>query len=356
VQTAKKITALTLLASIAMSALLADAALAQGNRDYVYVVGSSTVFPFATIVAERFGRNTPYKTPKVESTGSGGGFKLFCDGVGISTPDISKSSRTIKPSELETCIENGVSNIVEVKIGYDGIVFANALSAPTVRLTRTDIYFALAKEIPTGEPGKLISNPHRTWADVNPSLPDVRIEVLGPPPTSGTRDEFVELAMQIGCDGVDWIRALKDTEPAEYRRVCHTIREDGAFIEVGENDNLIVQKLEANPRAFGIFGFSYLDQNTDKVKAASIDGIAPTFEAIADGRYPISRPLFFYVKGAHVELVPGLKRFLKELSSDRAWGDDGYLADRGLVPMPPEERQLFATLVRELAPMNVASN
>ncbi|MEO1201913.1 MAG: substrate-binding domain-containing protein [Pseudomonadota bacterium] len=345
-----------MLASVAVSALLPAPVAAQGSRDYVYIVGSSTVFPFATIVAERFGRNTQYKTPKVESTGSGGGFKLFCDGVGIGTPDISNSSRRIKPSELVACDKNGVRDIVEVKIGYDGIVFANSLRAPTFRLTRADIYLALAKNIPGGEPGELIPNPHRTWADVNPSLPKLRIEVLGPPPTSGTRDEFVELAMQIGCDDVDWIRALKESDPARYRRVCHTIREDGAFVEVGENDNLIVQKLEANPRAFGIFGFSYLDQNTDKVKGASIDGIAPTFEEIADGDYPISRPLFFYVKGAHVELVPGLKRFLEELSSERAWGDDGYLADRGLVPMPTAERQRFATLVRELVPMNVASN
>ncbi len=351
---AKTIIALTLLASVAPAALWGNTASAQAGRDYVYVVGSSTVFPFATVVAERFGRNTPYKTPKVESTGSGGGFKLFCSGVGINTPDVSKSSRPIERSELEACIGNGVSEIVEVKIGYDGIVFANSLRAPTFRLTRADIYFALAENIPTGEPGQLIPNPHRTWADVNPSLPNLRIEVLGPPPTSGTRDEFVELAMEIGCDGVDWIRALRASNPREYRRVCHTIREDGAFVEAGENDNLIVQKLGANPRAFGIFGFSYLDQNTDKVKGATIDGIAPTFEAIADGSYPVSRPLYFYVKGAHVNLIPGLKRFLAELTSERAWGDDGYLADRGLVPMPVEERRHFATLVRELSPMNVA--
>jgi phosphate transport system substrate-binding protein len=320
------------------------------------MVGSSTVYPFATVVAERFGRGTPYRTPKVESNGTGGGFKLFCDGVGVSTPDITNSSREIKRSELEACVANGVDDIVEVKIGYDGIVFANALEAPVVELTRADIYYALAKDIPGDEAGTVVANTNRTWADVNPSLPDIRIEVLGPPPTSGTRDEFVELAMEIGCDGVDWIRALRETDFDRYRALCHTIREDGAFVEAGENDNFIVQKLEANPRAFGIFGFSFLDQNPEKVKGASIDGIVPTFDAIADGDYPVSRPLYFYVKGAHVDVIPGLREFLRELTSERAWGDDGYLADRGLIPMPPAERRQVATDVRDLAPMNLVRN
>ena len=356
VRAAKTITALTLLASVVCATGYVQPAAAQSSRDFVYVVGSSTVYPFATVVAERFGRNTGFKTPKVEATGSGGGFKLFCDGVGVDTPDISKSSRPVKRSELDACVAGGVTRILEVKLGYDGIVFANALTGPTVRLTRTDIFFALAKQVPGGRAGTLIPNPNETWADVNPALPDSRIEVFGPPPTSGTRDEFLELAMQIGCDSVEWIRALRETDVSRYRSVCHTIREDGAFVEAGETDNLIVQKLEANPRAFGIFGFSFLDQNTDKVKGATIDQVAPTFEAIADGSYPISRPLYFYVKVAHVDLIPGLREFLGEVTSERAWGDDGYLADRGLVPMPPEERAVVAATVRDLAPMNLARN
>jgi len=356
VPAAKTITALTLLASALLAGIIARPAAAQANRDYVYIVGSSTVYPFATVVAERFGRGTPFKTPKVEATGSGGGFKLFCDGVGINTPDISKSSREIKATELDTCVANGVDEIVEVKIGYDGIIIANALDAPTVELTRADIYYALARETPTGRPGELEPNPNRTWADVSPTLPDLRIEVLGPPPTSGTRDEFVELAMQIGCDSVDWIRALQATDIDRYRSICHTIREDGAFVEAGENDNFIVQKLAANPRAFGIFGFSFLDQNGETVKGASVDGVLPTFEAIADGSYPISRPLYLYVKSAHVGVIPGLREFLRELTSERAWGDDGYLANRGLIPMPEDERREIADRVLTLAPMNVARN
>ena len=327
----------------------------QSGRDYVYVVGSSTVYPFATIVAERFGRGSRFRTPKVESTGSGGGFKLFCGGVGVDHPDVSNSSRTIKPSEMEACARNGVSEILEVKIGYDGIVFANAVGAPTVNLTLRDIYFALARLVPGDIEGKLVANPNRYWSDVNPALPRLRIEVLGPPPTSGTRDEFVEHAMEGGCNTVPWIRVMAISDPPRYRAVCHTIREDGACVEAGENDNLIVQKLEANPDAFGIFGFNFLDQNTEKVKGASIDGIAPGFDSIANASYPISRPLYFYVKKAHVDVIPGLRGFLDELTSDRAWGDEGYLSDRGLITMPIEERNRVATNVRDLIPLPLAS-
>ena len=235
--------AATTVLGIAMSA----AAFAQAGRDYVYVVGSSTVYPFATVVAERFGRASEFKTPKIESTGSGGGLKLFCDGVGVDYPDIANSSRAIKQSEIDACAKNGVTDIIEVKIGYDGIVFANAIDAPKMNLSRADIYLALAKEVPGAADGELIPNPHETWADVNPDLPAVRIEVLGPPPTSGTRDAFVELAMEGGCKSVPWIKALKNSDKNKYKAICHTIREDGVFVEAGENDNLIVQKLQANP-------------------------------------------------------------------------------------------------------------
>jgi phosphate transport system substrate-binding protein len=328
---------------------------AQSGRDYIYIVGSSTVYPFSTVVAERFGRSTEFKTPKVESTGSGGGLKLFCDGVGVDHPDVTNSSRAIKQSEVDTCAANGVTDIVEVRIGYDGIVIANAINATDMSLSRADIFLALAKEVPGDIDGELIANSYETWADVNPALPATRIEVLGPPPTSGTRDAFVELAMEGGCKSVAWIKALKSTDKNRYKSICHTIREDGAFVEAGENDNLIVQKLEANPDAFGIFGFSFLDQNAEKVKGARIDDVEPTFDAIADGDYPVSRPLFFYVKKAHVDVIPGLRELLREFTSERAWGDEGYLSDRGLIPMPAEERGQVAADVRELNPLTLAS-
>jgi phosphate transport system substrate-binding protein len=345
--------AVALFATVALTATAG--AFAQSGRDYVYVVGSSTVYPFATVVAERFGRSSEFKTPKIESTGSGGGLKLFCDGVGVDYPDVTNSSRAIKSSEVETCAANGVTEIIEVKIGYDGIVFANAISADTMTLSRADIFLALAKEVPGGADGELIENPYETWQDVNPDLPATRIEVLGPPPTSGTRDAFVELAMEGGCKATPWIAALKDTDKNKYKAICHTIREDGKFVEAGENDNLIVQKLQANPDAFGIFGFSFLDQNMEKVKGSLVDGIAPTFDAIADGDYPVSRPLFFYVKKAHVDVIPGLRGFLREFTSERAWGEEGYLSDRGLIPMPDAERKEVAAAVRNLTPLSLAA-
>ncbi len=351
----KRSTAALLLASAVIATAVSGTAIAQAGRDYIFIVGSSTVYPFSTVVAERFGRGTEFKTPKVESTGSGGGLKLFCEGVGVDHPDITNSSRAIKQSEVDTCASNGVTDIVEVKIGYDGIVIANAINSTPMNLSRTDIFLALAKEVPGDDEGQLVENPYETWKDVNPDLPDVSIEVLGPPPTSGTRDAFVELAMEGGCKSVPWIKALKSTDKNSYKAICHTIREDGAFVEAGENDNLIVQKLEANPDAFGIFGFSFLDQNSEKVKGASVDGVEPTFDAIAEGDYPVSRPLYFYVKKAHVDVIPGLRGFLREFTSARAWGDEGYLSDRGLIPMPEEERSEIAANVRELTPLSMAS-
>ena len=346
---------LTLLATSFLGLIFSAGASAQSGRDYVYVVGSSTVYPFATVVAERFGRSSEFKTPKIESTGSGGGLKLFCDGVGVDYPDVTNSSRAIKQSEVDSCAANGVTEIIEVKIGYDGIVIANAIGASAMTLSRRDIFLALAKEVPGKADGELVENPYKTWADVNPDLPASRIEVLGPPPTSGTRDAFVELAMEGGCKTVPWIKALKNSDKNKYKAICHTIREDGAFVEAGENDNLIVQKLEANPDAFGIFGFSFLDQNMEKVKGAKVDAVAPTFDAIADGDYPVSRPLYFYVKKAHVDVIPGLRGYLREFTSERAWGEEGYLSERGLIPMPDEERRQVASAVRELKPLSLAS-
>lgn len=350
----KRSTAAALLASAALGALLSGGALAQSNRDYVYIVGSSTVYPFSTVVAERFGRGSSFRTPKVESTGSGGGLKLFCDGIGVSYPDIANSSRAIKDSEVSSCARNGVKEIIEVKIGYDGIVIANAVDSPDVELTSRILFLALAKQVPGEADGTLVANPYESWNEIDASLPPVRIEVLGPPPTSGTRDAFVELAMESGCRTVPQIRDLEASDNDRFKSICHTMREDGLFVEAGENDNLIVQKLEANPAAFGIFGFSFLDQNAGKVKGLAVDGAAPTFDTIADGSYAISRPLYFYVKKAHVDVIPGLRGFLREFTSERAWGDDGYLSYRGLIPLPAKERAEMAASVMALTPLSVA--
>ena len=319
-----------------------------GGRDQIRVVGSSTVYPFTTVVAEQFGRKTGFKTPVIESTGSGGGLKLFCSGIGVEHPDVTNSSRAIKRSEVETCATNGVTEITGIKIGYDGIVLANARGADLYRLSLRDVYLALAKDVPTGD-GELQPNPYATWREVNPELPAVAIEVLGPPPTSGTRDAFVELAMEGGCKSFDWIAAMKSTDGDRYKAVCHSIREDGAYVEAGENDNLIVQKLAANPDALGIFGFSFLDQNGDKVQGSRIGGVAPEFETISSGEYPISRPLYIYVKGAHAGVIPGIAEFVAEFTSEAAWGPEGYLSDLGLIPLPDEEREAVGIAARAMS-------
>ena len=319
------------------------------SRDYISIVGSSTVYPFATVVAETFGKSTRFKTPKIESTGSGGGMKLFCAGVGIEHPDITNASRRIKKSEYEKCHNNGVKGIIEVKLGYDGIAVANSKKSKRLELSRKDIFLALAKDVPNPDGSEtLVANPYKTWKDVNPALPDSKIEVLGPPPTSGTRDAFAELAMEGGCKKIGWIKAMKKQDKKKYKSICHTVREDGAYIEAGENDNLIVQKLEANPNALGVFGFSFLDQNTDKVQGSLVDGVAPEFEAIASGQYPVSRPLYFYVKKAHIGSVPGIKEFLAEWNKEGTWGDEGYLTDKGLIPMPKAERNQFSSAIKNL--------
>lgn len=339
----------TLAATTVLTAAIAAPAVA---RDQINIVGSSTVFPFSTTVAERFGKTTDFATPIVESTGSGGGLKLFCSGNGVDTPDITNASRRIKSSEVELCAENGVKDIVEVKIGFDGIVLANAVGGDPVELTLQDIFLALAKDVPNGE-GALQPNPYTMWNEINPDLPAVKIEVLGPPPTSGTRDAFAELALEGGCKTFDWIKDMKKEDKSAYKSVCHTVREDGAYIEAGENDNLIVQKLEANADAFGVFGYSFLEQNSDKVQGSIIGGVAPEFELIADGDYPIARSLYFYVKKDHVGVVPGIEEFLAEFTSDDAWGEDGYLADKGLIPLGEDERTDWADKVKSLSPLSM---
>ncbi len=335
--------------------LLAPAGMvqAQSARDYVSIVGSSTVYPFATVVAETFGKTTSYKTPKIESTGSGGGFKLFCAGVGVEHPDISNASRRMKKSECQMCEKNGVTDVVEIKVGYDGIVIANSRKAQQLELSLKDVYLALAKEVPAPSGAKkLVPNPYKTWNDVNANLPKVKIEVLGPPPTSGTRDAFAELAMEGGAKKFDWLAELRGKDKSAFKKAAHTIREDGAYIEAGENDNLIVQKLDVNPDALGIFGFSFLDQNMDKLQGSVVNGVAPTFDNIAAGDYPVSRPLFFYVKKAHTGVIPGMQEYVLEFTSEKAYGADGYLSEKGLIPMPQEERTKFRSAATNLTTLD----
>lgn len=315
-------------------------------RDQIRVVGSSTVYPFTTAAAEQFGKAGKFKTPVVESTGTGGGFKLFCAGVGPDHPDMTNASRAIKKSEVEACAKNGVADVVEMKVGYDGIVLASSKKAKHIDVTRKQMFLALAKEVPVN--GKLVENPYTTWNQIDPGLPNQKIEVLGPPPTSGTRDAFLELVMEVGAESFPEIKELKKTDEKAFKKVFSSIREDGAYVEAGENDNLIVQKLDANPNAFGIFGYSFLDQNGDKLQGAMVDGVAPTFDAIASSKYPVSRPLFVYVKKAHVGQIPGIKEYLAEYTSEKAWGKSGYLADKGLIPMPDAERKEVGARVAAL--------
>lgn len=344
-----------LLTVIGLTIVTTTLVVGQTARDYISIVGSSTVYPFSTVVAEQFGKTRKFKTPKVEATGSGGGIKLFCSGVGVQYPDIANSSRAIKASELEMCAANGVKDVIEVKIGYDGIVLAESRATPGIPISLRDIFLALAKQVPNPNGTEtLVANPYTTWKDVNPKLAAQAIEVLGPPPTSGTRDAFVELAMEGGCKTVPWIKAMKDKDESKFKQVCYTIREDGRFIEAGENDNLIVQKLKASKNAVGIFGYSFLEQNTDSVRGLVIDGQQPTFDNIVSGKYPISRPLFFYVKKAHVGSIPGIREFMAEFTSEKAMGEDGYLADRGLVPLPATEYRVVAKRVTALEVMPLA--
>jgi len=339
------------LVGAAAAVALASAPATAIARDTISIVGSSTVYPFATTVAERFGRGGN-PTPKIESTGSGGGMKLFCQGIGTENPDITNASRRMKSSEFEMCQKNGVKEITEVVIGYDGIVIANSVEGEKIDLSKRDIFLALGKEVPDPKGGeKLVPNPYKKWSEVNPELPDTEIEVLGPPPTSGTRDAFNELAIEGGCKTFDWIAAIKDEDKSKYKSICRSIREDGAYVEAGENDNLIVQKLGANPQALGVFGYSFLDQNRGKVEAATIEGVEPTMETIASGDYPVSRSLFFYVKKAHVGVVPGIEGYVKEFTSERAWGPDGYLVDKGMIPLPDDMRAKMAKQAQGLKSM-----
>lgn len=342
------------LATIASLAALSAFSMTASARDNISIVGSSTVYPFATVVAEKFGKTTSFKTPTIESTGSGGGAKLFCSGNGASHPDVTNSSRRMKISELQKCMANGV-DVVEVLIGFDGIVVANSKASDQLSLSRKDLFLALAKDVPNPDGSEtFIANPYVMWSDVNSTLPASKIEVFGPPPTSGTRDAFVELAMEGGCKQYPWVKALKKSDKKLYKTSCHSVREDGAYIESGENDNLIVQKLTKNPSALGIFGFSFLEENASKVQGSIVEGHEPAFETIADKSYPISRPLYFYLKKNHIGVIPGIAEYAAEFTKESTWGPDGYLAERGMIPLSDELRSQFASNIKDLVMLTEA--
>ncbi|MGE0500868.1 MAG: PstS family phosphate ABC transporter substrate-binding protein [Rhizobiaceae bacterium] len=326
-----------LAASAAALALAASAEVAVA-RDQIKVVGSSTVFPYSQAVAEEYANKTGNPAPVVESTGTGGGFKVFCGGIGPDHADITGASRAIKESEVKLCAENGVTDITEALIGYDGLSIALSRANTTDwNLTKEQVFRALAADLPDGN-GGFVANPNKMWSDIDASLPAVNIIAFGPPPTSGTRDAFVELVMHEGCSDLPGMADLKKADAKKWDEVCSRMRQDGPFVEAGENDNLIVQRLESDPNSIGIFGYSFLYENSDKLKAVKVDGVEPTFETIADGSYPVSRPIFFYVKNAHRDVIPGMQDFLAEYVSDEALGPDGYLAERGLTPLADDKR------------------
>lgn len=315
----------------------------------IRIVGSSTVFPFSTTVAEQFGANSNFPTPIVEQNGTGAGLKLFCSGVGQGFPDIANASRRMKGSEWDLCRANQVTDIVEVPIGFDGIVLANAKRSEPFDLSLRELFLGLAREVPVN--GRLVPNPYKRWSDVSADLPDVPIQVFGPPPSSGTRDAFLELAMAPGARSFPELAEIEEDDPALFTEIAHAVREDGHWINAGENDGAIVLRLTRNPDALGVFGFAFLLQNEDRLRGALIDGVRPSFQEIVSGRYEISRSIFFYVKKAHLSIVSGLQEFIAEFTSEKSWGEDGYLIDKGLIPLPAAERKAAAEASRGMIPM-----
>lgn len=333
---------------VTTASLLMIVLVQAAERKTINVVGSSTVFPFSAVVAENFGKSSSFKTPKIESTGSAGGIKLFCSGTGIDAPDVVNASRRMKATEFVLCKKNGVTDITEILIGFDGIVIANSNKAPQFGLTRQQLFQALAKEVPNPNGSEnFVPNPYNKWSDIDASLPNTAIEILGPPLTSGTRDTLSELVLKGGCQQYGWTTQRIKQNKKQYRRICRSIREDGLFIEAGENDNLIVKSLEANPNALGLFGYSFLEQNADTLHAVKIEGLAPTFATIASGEYKLSRPLYFYVKNAHIGKIPGIKEYIELFISEDAVGDGGFLVDKGLIPLPVKAREANRKAISE---------
>ena len=333
-----------------MSALTACGNGGDAVRSQIRIVGSSTVYPFATAVAEQFARasNGEFKAPVIEQNGTGAGIKLFCDGVGGKTPDIANASRRIKPSELADCRARGVNQVVEIPIGIDGLVLIESNRATGLDLTQADVYKALAAN-PFGRG----PNAARTWRDVNPALPPIPILVYGPPPTSGTRDAFAELILEKGCDADPAMKTLKDSDGDRHKDICNKIREDNVYVEAGENDNLMVQKVAANPGALGIMGYSFLEENLDKVRGLPLAGVAPTYDSIATFRYPGARPLFMYVKGEHLNVIPGIRQYVAAFAS--GFGDGGYLVRRGLIALPADRQTAARAASVDLKPLDPAT-
>ena len=319
------------------------------SRDQIKIVGSSTVYPYATVVAEKFGKSGKFKTPVIESTGTGGGMKLFCAGVGANHPDVTNASRAIKPKEIELCKKNGVTEIIEIIVGNDGISFAHSVSAPDADFTKEQLWRALAAKVDID--GKLLENPYKKWSDIDANLPNKKIEILIAPPTSGTRDAWNSLVMTKGCTKT--AKSLYESAGKKAKKECAKIREDGYAVEAGENDTLIIQKLSSNPDAFGFFGYSYLVANKDKIKASSVDGVQPSLEGIQDYSYPIARPLFFYVKKAHIGVIPGIEEYLKEFTSKKSMGNRGYLAKIGLVPLASDKYKVTRTAALDLNTISI---
>ncbi len=330
-------------------ALMGAATSAQAARDYVWAAGSSTVFPFTTRVAENFSRKTGMKAPKVESLGTGGGIKLFCSGVGDNFPDIANASRRMTAAEFDTCRANGVTDIVEMKVGFDGIVIAADRNAPDYQFRLPHLYLALGANVLRG--GKFVPNPYTNWNEIGPGLPDNRILVYGPPPTSGTRDAFVELGIEASARTFPTAAALRERDEDEFKQMTHPLRREG-WVDSGENDNAIVQTLTKTPGSLGVFGYSFLEENGDKVKAMSIDGVAPTVANIAQGTYPLSRSMYIYVKKSHVGVTQGLQEFVTEFASDAATGRGGYLQGRGLIPLPADQHEAMKAVASGMTTMS----
>lgn len=325
--------------------------IATADDQRISVVGSSTVYPFAKMVADQFSMMTGHDLPLEESIGTAEGFRLFCTGIGNAHPDVANASRRIKRSEMESCMANGVGDIVEIKIGYDGITVANAKDAPFFNLSHRHLFLALAKTVPYS--GVLVANPYRKWMEISLTLPSFEIHVFGPPSTSGTRDSFIKLVLEKACSGFPEIQALKEHSPERYKEVCSTLRSDGVYIDSGENDYLIVEKLDADPSALGIFGFSFLDRNRDRIKGSGIAGIRPEFSSIVSGQYSLVRPLYMYVKKERVGKVPGLREYIDEFTNEWSLGPDSYLAEEGLVPLPREERKKNSYIAKKLKPLSI---
>ena len=335
----RKLTTSIVTLSLSTAVLMSNVTNAQSSRDTITAVGSSTVYPFSTVVAERFGKSTAFNTPKIESTGTGGGMKLFCTSNAIDTPDLSNASRRMKKSEFDMCVSNGVTSITEVLLGYDGIVVAMAGNTDSYSLTADHLYQALAKYVPAQHGDKsVIPNPYEYWSDIDAKLPKQPILVYGPPPSSGTREAFVDLILRRGCDNISWISVLSVINPQRYDVLCSQIREDGVYLSVGENDQVIVQRLQLHKHAMGVFGFGVLLKNAEMLNAVSIDGFEPSSDTIANNQYHLARPLYFYVKAAHYGLIPGLRDYVDQFMSANAWGYHGYLARKGMVPLSAPER------------------